>query len=381
MLRCSYCRTSITPVQCNTSAIRFYFHVFLLINVLASASSYGQERRQTFFGTGYPEDHAHIYLSPRDVLQSNPYEIIPPHCIVVSNASPRRIGEHNIRFVTVPAIQSYGSPLVGFMKEADLKTMYLKVQTDFDKGKSPRRVLESEIEQAIKDNQNIDKDDQDIEEDKSHQLPEPYFARAEAFLKQGDYGHAMLDYFDGLRRVQNKESKGYQYVLYEKYFDKLKESIEGTLYQPVSTVALGRDEIDTAGRHFSSGYTAFWNCQYDGALKEFNNSIEIVWSCPIFWYYRGLTYWKLGDKEKAAFNLIMGSVMEKNSLERQLEKAEKNAREREGAGKVLRDDKYQLQVEISEYLRRFQGNDRVFLEQIRWGDPSNLIMKEFFAKP
>jgi hypothetical protein len=116
-------------------------------------------------------------------------------------------------------------------------------------------------------------------------------------------------------------------------------------------------------------------------LKEFNASIDIVWGCPIYWYYRGLTYWKLGDKEKAAFNLIMGSVMEKNSVERQLKNAEKNAQERKGRGNVFWDDKYQLQSEVSRYLYRFQGNDRMFLEQIRWGDPSNLIMKEFLTKP
>jgi hypothetical protein len=350
------------------NAIRFYFLVFLLLDITLS---YGQERHQTFFGTGYSEDYASLFLFSGDVLRNTPYAIIPPHCILISNEPSRRIGESLYRWVTVPAVlNDSGNPLIGFMKEADLKTINLKVKADFETGKPVS--INRELKEVINENLKLSEESQ---------VPEPYFARAEAYLKQGDYARAMTDYFDGLKRTQTKQPAGYQYIPYEKYFDKIKESIEKTLYQPVSVTTLGRNELDTAGRHFSSGYTAFWNYKYDEALREFDDSIAIVWRSPIYWYYRGLTYWKLGDKEKAAFNLIMGSIMEKNSLEAQKVKAEKNTAERKGTGSVFWDDKYLLQSEVSEYLRRFQGNDRVFLEQIRWGDPSNLIMKKFLAKP
>jgi hypothetical protein len=353
-----------------TNTIRFYFFVFFLLNVLTF--SYGQERCQTFVGTGYPKDYAGIYLFSGDVLQNQPYAVIPPHCvIIVSNQSPQQIGESFYRWVTVPAIlNDSANPLIGFMKEADLKAMQLKVQTDFEAGKPVSN--KPELEKIIVENQKLSE---------NSQRPEPYFARAEVYLKQGDYGRAMTDYFDGLKRVQTKTPEGYQYIPYEKYFDKIKESIAKTLYQPVAVAQLSRNELDTAGNHFSKGYTAYWKGDYDKALRYFGNAIDIVWHCPIYWYYRGLTYWKLSNKEKAAFNLMMGSVMEKSSLEDQKAKAEKNTTERKGTGKVFWDDKYLLQNEVSQYLTRFQGNDRVFLEQIRWGDPSNLIMKEFIVPP
>jgi hypothetical protein len=69
----------------------------------------------------------------------------------------------------------------------------------------------------------------------------------------------------------------------------------------------------------------------------------------------------------------MASVMEKNSVKNEIAKAAKN----QGKDNTLWQDKYPLQIEVSEYLSRLQGNDRMFLEKIRWGDPSNLILKKF----
>jgi tetratricopeptide (TPR) repeat protein len=310
-----------------------------------------------------------IRLSPK----AKPYAIIPAHTIVIVQKW-QDIGDISYVLVYVPSIIDYGRSLTGWMDEADLRAMALKVEHDF-------KVLQesefsSEFSRYQKDLSIINKLCQDNEKfDENKRSPEPYFTRARFYTQNGEYANAMTNYLEGLRYVQNSFPSGYQYVPYEKYFKEIEDSVEKALVVPCSVTRLGRHEIDTAGRHFSQGYTHFWECKFTQALNDFNNAISIRGNVPIYWYYRGLTYWKLCNKKKATYNFLMASKMEKNVVETEIAKAEKQAKQQ--GDKIRWEKKYPLQVDVSEYLSRLQGNDRLFLEKIRWGDPSNLILKTF----
>ena len=180
----------------------------------------------------------------------------------------------------------------------------------------------------------------------------------------GNHAEALQNYLEGLKYVKNRnEGDEFSYILYDSYFQEIGKTVEIALKKPVSMGELGRDERATAGRHFSQGYSLFWDGEYEKALPYFDNAIAVVWQHPAYWYYRGLTHWKLSNekheeqalhKKRAAFNFLFGSQIERNSVQRDM-----------------------VQAVTSTYLTRFQGRERMFLEQIRWGDPTGLIQNEF----
>jgi tetratricopeptide (TPR) repeat protein len=313
-----------------------------------------------------------IRLSPL----AKPYAIIPANTIVVKQGRNSNVNDIPYVLVSVPSITDFGNQLTGWMKEDDLRELALKVENDFKtEQKSDREKQEGFDKYQIRLSMANELCQENEMFDKDKRSPEPYFTRAPIYRQAGEHALAMMDYFEGLSYVQNQFPSGYQYVPYEKYFNEIKESVEKALYQPCLVVRLGRNEIDTAGRYFSQGYTHFWDGKCEKALCNFDNAINIVGKVPIYWYYRGLTYWSLGNKQKATYNFLMASIMEKNIVENEIAKAEQQAEQR--GNKVQWANKYPLQSEVSEYLSRFQGNDRMFLEKIRWGDPSNLILKTF----
>jgi tetratricopeptide (TPR) repeat protein len=198
---------------------------------------------------------------------------------------------------------------------------------------------------------------------------EPYFARARAWAEFGYYPEAMFDYLDGLQVIKRLKPISGQpenaFLLYEKYFKEMTKKVRIALNQPFNVTQMGRGTLHTAGRHFSLGYTAFWDGYYEEALKEFDNAIACEFYVPAYWYYRGLAYKRLCDTNKAIYCFLIASQMEKMTVEKRKEEPKWEQR-------------YAVQVNSSRHLERFQGDERMWLEQIRWGDPSNNLLKEYY---
>ena len=285
---------------------------------------------------------------------------------------PRVFGDETYVWVSVPGADSFGSPLMGWMRKddlegirADVETKYLRVQFDnedpavvfFPDGAELKKTAEEMV--VVQSNK-----------PENQRLPEPYFTLAVAYRLEGNHAFALKNYLEGLKYVKNEyERNPHAYVLYEQYFQEVHRIVDETLRQPVSVVAMGRNEADTAGRHFSQGFNAFWegeqeskkvirDVHYRRALTNFTNAVKVNWKIPAYWYYVGLAHWRLGDKEGATFAFLFASQMEKNAVER--------------------DGNYRIQRQTSEFLTRLQGKDREFIEKIRWGDPSNLVLNDFF---
>jgi len=141
---------------------------------------------------------------------------------------------------------------------------------------------------------------------------EPYLTRANAWAKAGYYPEAMFDYFDGLEIIKRLPDIDGQpenaFLLYRKHIDEMTSTVRMALSQPFEVVAMGRGTSRAAGRHFSNGYTKFWEAEstkniqlYREALQEFGSAISVEFYVPTYWYYRGLAYKRLGQGNRARY--------------------------------------------------------------------------------
>jgi tetratricopeptide (TPR) repeat protein len=283
-----------------------------------------------------------------------------------------------------------------------------------------RSILE-EAKEAYDENCKLPQDKQQYE---------PYFARARVWKEAGYYPEAMFDYLDGLEVIKRLKPIDGQpenaFLLYKKYFDETINTVRIALRQPFTVTQMGRKAIDTAGHHFSCGYTKFWEAEnikqnaqskrqlYKEALQEFGYAIAHEFYVPAYWYYRGFSYKRLGDQNKAIYCFLLACEMEKGTL---LEKEQDRQETRKFLDHNHRDDwtrfwggsyhlqpekqnnqqrnpnflrfiadvdnadewqqVYLAQVHTSRHLERFQGNERVWLEKIRWGGASNEELWKF----
>ncbi|MDR1483390.1 MAG: hypothetical protein LBT09_01055 [Planctomycetaceae bacterium] len=294
-----------------------------------------------------------------------PYAVIPAHTIVVEQCK-RNINGIPYVWGSVPSITDFGRPLVGWVKQSDLITSKELVEKEKARLLAVKETINPNftIPEILKLNGNNDLKTayldicKSIEENEkfaeNKRLPEPYFARAEVWQKLGNYGEALSDYLTALDYIKNQNDES-AYILYDNYFDNIRETIKKSLTQPKSPIDLGPEKQRRSESHYSRGYSAFWNENYKLALNHFNNAIQVDWKNPYYWYYRGLTYLRLGDERKALFNFMFGSNLE-----------------------TLSNDN--IRSKISQQLIRLQGNDRMFLEEIRTGDPSNVLLQKYINR-
>jgi hypothetical protein len=299
-----------------------------------------------------------IWLS----LSEKPVAIVPAHTIVVEQ-DRQNVNDITYVWVTVPAIVDFGKPFIGWMKRSDLITNEELVKKEKARLIAIKETINPDftIPEILKLNGQNDlitayldicksiEENEKLAEDK--RLPEPYFARAAVWQKLGNYGEALSDYLTALDCIRNQNDES-AYALYNQYFNNIRETIKNSLTQPKSPMDLRSEEQQRSDNHYSRGYSAFWNQNYELALNHFNNAIQVDWKKSHYWYYRGLTYLRLGNGQKAMFNFMFGSNLE--TL----------------AGHNVRE-------EISQHLIRFQGNERMFLEEIRTGDPSNTLLQKY----
>jgi tetratricopeptide (TPR) repeat protein len=300
-----------------------------------------------------------IRLSPL----TKPYAIIPANTIVIEQ-NRQNVNDIPYVWVSIPSIINFGKPLVGWIKQNDLVTSKELVEKEKARLIAVKETINPDftIPEILKLNGQNDlktaylgicksiEENEKLNENK--RLPEPYFARATVWQKLGNYGEALSDYLTALDYVKNQNDES-AYAFYNNYFDNIRETIRNSLTQPKSPIDLGQEKQRRSESHYSRGYSAFWDKNYKLALNHFNNAIQVDWKKPYYWYYRGLTYLRLGDEQKALFNFIFGSNLE-----------------------TLSD--YNSRNETSQQLIRFQGNERMFLEEIRTGDPSNILLQKYF---
>ncbi|GHT18124.1 hypothetical protein FACS1894189_5460 [Planctomycetales bacterium] len=291
---------------------------------------------------------------------------VPKGFIVVASNTPKpKTADGEVwRCVTIPALRTdVLQPPFGWIKQSDLMSYQEQSKKELarltaeDEAKNPDFTIpeiiklqgKPEVRKAWLEIQSAFEENQKLATDK--RLPEPYFARATVLYSLGNYAEALSDYLSGLDSLKNQNDKS-AYTLYDQYFDDIRNTITESLTQPKSAIDLGPEKQRRTQYHYSNGYSNFWNGNYERALQHFDNAIQIDWRRPSYWYYRGLTYRRLGDERKALFNFMFGSHLE-----------------------TLSD--YRTRQEVSWQLSRLQGNERLFLEEIRNGDPSNTLLQKY----
>ncbi len=173
--------------------------------------------------------------------------------------------------------------------------------------------------------------------------PEPLFARAELWMMVGNYDAALRDLLVAMRIASDT---GAAPRVYDAVFNRLREVLERYDTTPVPP------EDGEPSRHFGHGMHSFWKGHYVESQKAFSNAISLAPGNPLYWYMRAVTHRRLGNDEAAHHDALLGASAERKAC--------------------LRRDSASL--DINRELRRLQGNDRIWLETQRRGDPSRRTM-------
>jgi tetratricopeptide (TPR) repeat protein len=173
--------------------------------------------------------------------------------------------------------------------------------------------------------------------------PEPLFARAELWMMVGNYDAALRDL---LVAMQIASDTGAAPRVYDAVFNRLREVLERYDTTPVPP------EDGEPSRHYGHGMHSFWEGHYVEAEKAFADAISLAPGNPLYWYMRAVTHRRLGNEEAAMHDALLGASAERKACLR-----------RDGAS-----------LDINRELRRLQGNDRIWLENQRRGDPSRRTM-------
>ncbi len=173
--------------------------------------------------------------------------------------------------------------------------------------------------------------------------PEPLFARAELWMMVGNYDAALRDLLLAMRIASDT---GVAPRVYDAVFNRLREVLERYDTTPVPP------EDGEPSRHYGHGMHCFWQGHYVEAQKAFSNAISLAPGNPLYWYMRAVTHRRLGSEERAQHDALLGASAERKAC--------------------LRRDSASL--DINRELRRLQGNDRIWLENQRRGDPSRRTM-------
>jgi tetratricopeptide (TPR) repeat protein len=159
----------------------------------------------------------------------------------------------------------------------------------------------------------------------------------------GNYDAALRDL---LVAMQIASDTGAAPRVYDAVFNRLREVLERYDTTPVPP------EDGEPSRHYGHGMHSFWEGHYVEAEKAFADAISLAPGNPLYWYMRAVTHRRLGNEEAAMHDALLGASAERKACLR-----------RDGAS-----------LDINRELRRLQGNDRIWLENQRRGDPSRRTM-------
>jgi hypothetical protein len=173
--------------------------------------------------------------------------------------------------------------------------------------------------------------------------PEPLFARAELWMMVGNYDAALRDLLMAMRIASDT---GAAPRVYDAVFNRLREVLERYDTTPVPP------EDGEPSRHYGHGVHSFWKGHYFEAQKAFSNAISLAPGNPLYWYMRAVTHRRLGNEDAAQHDALLGASAERKAC--------------------LRRDS--ASMDINRELKRLQGDDRIWLENQRRGDPSRRTM-------
>ena len=176
----------------------------------------------------------------------------------------------------------------------------------------------------------------------NERLPEPYFARAEIWMAVNNYPLAIEDYVNGLHYAR---LSGRDIITYSPYFSKMQLATEKLLSLPVPPTGTTKNIVLRGNYHLNLGISLYFGGKYRDAINNFDDAISLSPSDPIAWYFRGLSFYALGDLGRAQHDALLGMHFE-HKLSHYRKKS------------------------ITRSLMRIQGENRAWLERFRLGSPN-----------
>lgn len=136
-----------------------------------------------------------------------------------------------------------------------------------------------QVDAAVRDNQALQKP-----------LPDPYLARAEIWTMVGNHEEALADQ---LRALQLLYDQNPSLLDQKRYLEAMRQTLSRLHKMPRPFFPMEADQI------FYLGKARFFQCDFPQALKEFHEAIRLRPDEPLYWYYRALTYKRLGKEREA----------------------------------------------------------------------------------
>ncbi len=197
------------------------------------------------------------------------------------------------------------------------------------------RLQSSEIQQAWRDVERAINDNKTL----AAPLPDPYFARAEIWMRVNNYAAAAQDYVSAIELTPASDAAAARYAA---YVTRLNRALSG--FQAVPQPPVKGD----ASEHYTRGLQDFWKERWKQALWHFDNAVQLRPDAPVYWYFRAVAHKQLGQDDKAQHDALVAAHIEWRD----------GQRDRLGWAFV-----------------RLQGPMRKWIEQFRLGDPSQRILQ------
>lgn len=173
----------------------------------------------------------------------------------------------------------------------------------------------------------------------SQRLPDPYLARAEAYLQAGDVVAAIDDCAMALAIVAASGLETHkQRRVVEIYTNAIKQL--RIIPQPPRDAFTEIDML--ASEHFNASQRFIAQNDFDKAINELGKALAIKPSQPLYWYMRAIARRERGDLHRAQSDALFGAM-----FERRLSPPARR--------------------EVSKGLARMQGPTRLWLEAFRRG--------------
>jgi tetratricopeptide (TPR) repeat protein len=279
---------------------------------------------------------------------------VSPETLVVGTRQIEYLNQvyHYVRFL-------WSSRQPGWIRETDLDEIasLVKEEIEFsdssaaseDEGSLPlviRHQRSVRLKRAWLSIQKIIKNNETLPEDK--RVPEPYFARAEIWMAVDNYVEAMTDYLTALRYAS---SSGRELQTYIRYYSKVEKTIERFALLPAPPSGVSPDARRKGSHHFGFGVTEFRIRNHTQAVRHFGNAISMEPDNPLYWYYRSVASRRSGDSNHAVYDALYGTLIESKKY-----------------------SPYKSR-QMAQGLQHIQGEDRIWLESFRLGDPSDRIIR------
>ncbi len=170
-------------------------------------------------------------------------------------------------------------------------------------------------------------------------IPELYFSRSQIWAAAGNNADALANLLEAASIVRHQNLSGR--IKYAEYFLQLQEALENQVHLP------GRPTVGDPLKYWGIGVTYYRSGQYDKAVMEFTDAVQLAPESPLYWYSRALTYRALRMEQEAQHDVRIGAEIE--------------------SSRKTRNSRF-LQTEMYHRFEHFSGPDRIWLEQFRRGN-------------